>query len=71
MMRSFESVHLPRSFTDVAPTKIFEEMSGDDAVFLTVVFPKGDQSAETGEIKEGDTIVVFAAELFILRRVMA
>jgi threonine dehydrogenase-like Zn-dependent dehydrogenase len=36
-------------------------MSDEDAVLLTDVFPTGYQAAEMGEIKEGDTVVIFGA----------
>lgn len=54
-----EYVRVP--FADVGPFKIPEGMSEDDAVLLTDVFPTGYQAAEMGEVKEGDTVVVFGA----------
>lgn len=54
-----EYVRVP--FADVGPFKIPEGMSEDDAVLLTDVFPTGYQAAEMGDIKEGDTVVIFGA----------
>ena len=46
---------------DVGPTVIPEDIDVDDAVLLTDAFPTGYQAAEMGDIKEGDTVVVFGA----------
>jgi threonine dehydrogenase-like Zn-dependent dehydrogenase len=46
---------------DVGPYVIPSDISLDDAVLLTDVFPTGYQAAEMAEIKEGDTVVVFGA----------
>lgn len=54
-----EYVRVPMA--DIAPTVIPTNMDLDDAVLLTDVFPTGYQAAEMGEIKEGDTVVVFGA----------
>ena len=54
-----EYVRVPMA--DIAPTVIPSDMDLDDAVLLTDVFPTGYQAAEMGEIKEGDTVVVFGA----------
>jgi threonine dehydrogenase-like Zn-dependent dehydrogenase len=54
-----EFVRVP--FADVGPFKIPEGISEEDAVLLTDVFPTGYQAAEMGEIKEGDTVVIFGA----------
>lgn len=54
-----EYVRVP--FADVGPWKIPEWMSMDDAVLLTDACPTGYQAAEMGNIKEGDTVVVFGA----------
>jgi threonine dehydrogenase-like Zn-dependent dehydrogenase len=54
-----EYVRVPMA--DVGPTIIPEWMDIEDAVLLTDVFPTGYQAAEMGDIKEGDTVVVFGA----------
>jgi threonine dehydrogenase-like Zn-dependent dehydrogenase len=54
-----EYVRVP--FADVGPTLIPEGISTDDAAILTDACPTGYQAAEMGEIKEGDTVVVFGA----------
>ncbi|MBC7692714.1 MAG: glutathione-dependent formaldehyde dehydrogenase [Methylotenera sp.] len=54
-----EYVRVP--FADVGPFKIPDGMSEDDAVLLTDVFPTGYQAAEMGDIKAGDTVIVFGA----------
>jgi len=54
-----EYVRVPMA--DIAPTVIPSSMDLDDAVLLTDVFPTGYQAAEMGEIKEGDTVVIFGA----------
>jgi threonine dehydrogenase-like Zn-dependent dehydrogenase len=54
-----EYVRVP--FADVGPELVPEGVSDDDAMLLTDVFPTGYQAAEMGEIKEGDTVVVFGA----------
>ncbi|MFL5814504.1 MAG: zinc-dependent alcohol dehydrogenase [Bdellovibrionia bacterium] len=54
-----EYVRVP--FADVCPFKIPEDIQDDDAVLLTDIFPTGYQAAEMGEIKKGDTVVVFGA----------
>ena len=46
---------------DVGPTIIPDQLDIEDAVLLTDAFPTGYQAAEMGEIKEGDTVVVFGA----------
>lgn len=46
---------------DVGPTVIPKDLDVDDAVLLTDVFPTGYQAAEMGEIREGDTVVIFGA----------
>lgn len=52
-----EYVRVP--FADVGPMKIPDDVSDDQAVFLADVFPTGYQAAEMGEIKPGETVVVF------------
>jgi threonine dehydrogenase-like Zn-dependent dehydrogenase len=54
-----EYVRVP--YADVGPTKIPDDMDLDDAVLLTDVLPTGYQAAEMGDIKPGDTVVVFGA----------
>ena len=54
-----EYVRVP--FANVGPTKIPEGISDDDALLLTDACPTGYQAAEMGDIKEGDTVVVFGA----------
>jgi threonine dehydrogenase-like Zn-dependent dehydrogenase len=54
-----EFVRVPMA--DVGPTVIPSDLDLDDAVLLTDVFPTGYQAAEMGEIKEGDTVVIFGA----------
>jgi threonine dehydrogenase-like Zn-dependent dehydrogenase len=54
-----ELVRVPMA--DVGPTIIPPDLNLDDAVLLTDVFPTGYQAAEMGDIKEGDTVVVFGA----------
>jgi len=46
---------------DLGPTVIPPDLALDDAVLLTDAFPTGYQAAEMGDIKEGDTVVVFGA----------
>ncbi|MCU0758188.1 MAG: glutathione-dependent formaldehyde dehydrogenase [Steroidobacteraceae bacterium] len=54
-----EYVRVP--LADVGPTVIPTDMDLDDAVMLTDAFPTGYQAAEMGQIREGDTVVVFGA----------
>ena len=54
-----EYVRVPMA--DVAPIKIPDDIVDDDAVLLTDALPTGYQAAEMGDIKEGDTVVVFGA----------
>lgn len=54
-----EYVRVP--FADVGPMKIPADLDLDDAVLLTDVLPTGYQAAEMGDIKPGDTVVVFGA----------
>ncbi len=46
---------------DVGPTKIPDDLHLEDAVLLTDAVPTGYQAAEMGDIREGDTVVVFGA----------
>lgn len=52
-----EYVRVP--FADVGPMKIPDEVPDDDAIMLADVLPTGYQAAEMGEIKPGETVVVF------------
>jgi threonine dehydrogenase-like Zn-dependent dehydrogenase len=54
-----EYVRVP--LADVGPTVIPDDIGLEDAVLLTDAFPTGYQAAEMGEIKQGDTVVVFGA----------
>jgi threonine dehydrogenase-like Zn-dependent dehydrogenase len=54
-----EYVRVPMA--DVGPTVIPDGLDIEDAVLLTDVVPTGYQAAEMGEIREGDTVVVFGA----------
>jgi threonine dehydrogenase-like Zn-dependent dehydrogenase len=48
-------------FANVGPMKIPEGMHEEDALLLTDACPTGYQAAEMGDIKEGDTVVIFGA----------
>ena len=52
-----EYVRVP--FADVGPMKIPDDMHEEDVLFLTDILPTGYQAAEMGEIKPGETVVVF------------
>jgi threonine dehydrogenase-like Zn-dependent dehydrogenase len=52
-----EYVRVP--YADVGPMKIPDDMEDEDVLFLTDIFPTGYQGAEMGEIKGGETVVVF------------
>ncbi len=52
-----EYVRVP--FADVGPMKIPDDMTDEDVLLLTDVFPTGYQAAEMGSVREGDTVVVF------------
>lgn len=54
-----EYVRVPMA--DAGPFKIPDDIHEEDAVLCTDAFPTGYQAAEMGEIKEGDTVVVFGA----------
>lgn len=54
-----EYVRVP--FADVGPMKIPDTMDDDTAAVCTDAFPTGYQAAEMGEIRQGDTVVVFGA----------
>jgi threonine dehydrogenase-like Zn-dependent dehydrogenase len=52
-----EFVRVP--FADVGPMKIPDDMSDEQVLFLSDILPTGYQAAEMGEIKPGETVVVF------------
>lgn len=52
-----EYVRVP--FADIGPMKIPDDMEDDDVLFLSDIFPTGYQAAEMGQIKPGETVVVF------------
>lgn len=52
-----EFVRVP--FADVGPYKIPEELSDEQAVFLTDIFPTGYMAAENCNIHDGDTVAVW------------
>ncbi len=52
-----EYVRVP--FADVGPMKIPDGMDDEDVLFLSDILPTGYQAAEMGEIKGGETVVVF------------
>src|SRR2546430_4683288 len=52
-----EYVRVP--FADVGPMKIPDDMEEEEVLFLSDILPTGYQGAEMGEIKGGETVVVF------------
>lgn len=54
-----EYVRVP--FADVGPMTIPDDMSDEDVLFLSDILPTGYQGAEMGDIREGETVVVFGA----------
>lgn len=52
-----EYVRVP--FADVGPMKIPDDMDDEEVLFLGDILPTGYQGAEMGEIKAGETVVVF------------
>ncbi|MFN7130936.1 MAG: zinc-dependent alcohol dehydrogenase [Myxococcales bacterium] len=46
-------------FADVGPMKIPDDMTDEDVLFLSDILPTGYQAAEMGDIKGGDTVIVF------------
>ncbi|MBX3229251.1 MAG: glutathione-dependent formaldehyde dehydrogenase [Labilithrix sp.] len=52
-----EYVRVP--FADVGPMKIPDDMTDEQVLFLSDILPTGYQAAEMGEIKPGETVVVF------------
>jgi threonine dehydrogenase-like Zn-dependent dehydrogenase len=54
-----EYVRIP--FANAGPFKIPDDMHEEDVLFLSDIFPTGYQAAEMGEIKTGETVVIFGA----------
>ncbi|HET9240143.1 MAG TPA: zinc-dependent alcohol dehydrogenase [Oligoflexus sp.] len=54
-----EYVRVP--FADIGPLKIEDDVDEEDALMCTDALPTGYQAAEMGDIREGDTVVVFGA----------
>jgi len=54
-----EYVRVP--FADVGPTRIPEDMEDEEVLFLSDILPTGYQAAEMGEIKKGETVIVFGS----------
>ncbi|HVU02769.1 MAG TPA: zinc-dependent alcohol dehydrogenase [Polyangiaceae bacterium] len=52
-----EFVRVP--FADVGPLKIPDDMTDEQVLFLSDILPTGYQAAEMGDIKQGETVVVF------------
>jgi threonine dehydrogenase-like Zn-dependent dehydrogenase len=46
-------------FADIGPMKIPDDMTDEDVLLLSDVVPTGYQAAEMGEIKPGETVIVF------------
>jgi len=46
-------------FADVGPLKVPSDLSDDQVLFLSDVFPTGYMAAENAEIEEGDTVAVW------------
>ena len=54
-----EYVRVPMA--DVAPMKVPEGMSDEEALFLSDIFPTGYQGAEHAEVKGGDIVAIWGA----------
>jgi threonine dehydrogenase-like Zn-dependent dehydrogenase len=54
-----EYVRVP--YADVGPMKIPEDMTDEDVLFLSDIFPTGYMAAEMGGMRGGETVVVFGA----------
>lgn len=52
-----ELVRVP--YADVGPMKIPDDMTEEQVLFLSDILPTGYQAAEMGEIKPGETVIVF------------
>jgi len=46
-------------YADVGPMKIPEDMEDEEVLFLSDILPTGYQAAEMGEIKGGESVIVF------------
>ena len=56
-----QAEHVRVPMADVGPTVILADLDLDDAVLLTDAYPTGYQAAEMGDIREGETVMVFGA----------
>lgn len=54
-----EYVRVP--FADIGPFKVPSELSDEQVVFLTDIFPTGYQAADNCNIQQGDTVAVWGA----------
>jgi threonine dehydrogenase-like Zn-dependent dehydrogenase len=54
-----EYVRVP--YCDVGPLRIPDDMDEEEVLFLSDILPTGYQAAEMGNIKKGETVVVFGA----------
>jgi threonine dehydrogenase-like Zn-dependent dehydrogenase len=54
-----EYVRVP--FADVGPMVIPDDMADEEVLFLSDILPTGYQAAEMGEIKPGQTVVIFGS----------
>ncbi len=54
-----QAEYLRVPFADVGPIKIPEEITDDQAVFLSDIFPTGYMAAENAEIEPGETVAVW------------
>ena len=52
-----EYVRVP--FADVGPLKVPEQMTDEQALFLSDIFPTGYMAAENCDIREGDTVAIW------------
>jgi threonine dehydrogenase-like Zn-dependent dehydrogenase len=56
-----QAEYLRVPYANFGPEKIPEGISDDDALMLTDACPTGYQAAQMGDIKEGDTVLIFGA----------
>ena len=54
-----QAEYLRVPFADVGPMKVPNDLSDDQVLFLSDVFPTGYMAAENAEIEEGDTVAVW------------
>jgi len=54
-----QAEYLRVPFADVGPLKVPSDLSDDQVLFLSDVFPTGYMAAENAEIEEGDTVAVW------------